>query len=133
MFIALRRFTLVCTIVLERFMLNKVHDKATVGAVLVMIGGTRCLQFPSAFSVWGAKGQAVLRLAVLCSMFDGALPAWPGWVMHWTDLSCGLGMFWVRRRHEACTSCVALCLGPVVGGQDASLLHHSGTCWGMGC
>ena len=39
MFIALRRFTLVCTIVLERFILNKVHDKATVGAVLIMVGG----------------------------------------------------------------------------------------------
>ena len=40
MFIALRRFTLVCTIVLERFMLNKIHDRATVGAIAVMVGGT---------------------------------------------------------------------------------------------
>ena len=42
MFIALRRFTLVCTIVLERCMLNKVHDKATVGAIAIMVGGA-CL------------------------------------------------------------------------------------------
>ena len=39
MFIALRRFTLLCTIVLERFMLKKSHDNATIGAVAVMIGG----------------------------------------------------------------------------------------------
>ena len=41
MFIALRRFTLVCTILLERFLLNKVHDKATVGAIAVMVGGAQ--------------------------------------------------------------------------------------------
>ena len=42
MFIALRRFTLVCTIVLERVMLNKMHDKSTVGAIAVMVGGVPC-------------------------------------------------------------------------------------------
>ena len=39
MFIALRRFTLLCTIVLERVMMNKRHDRSTLGAVGVMIGG----------------------------------------------------------------------------------------------
>ena len=39
MFIALRRFTLLCTIVLERFMMGKKHDRFTIGAVGVMIGG----------------------------------------------------------------------------------------------
>lgn len=40
MFIALRRFTLFCTIILERFMMQKKHDRSTLGAVGVMIGGT---------------------------------------------------------------------------------------------
>ena len=39
MFIALRRFTLLCTIILERVMMNKRHDRSTLGAVAVMIGG----------------------------------------------------------------------------------------------
>ena len=39
MFIALRRFTLVCTILLERLLLGKQHEKATLGAVTVMVGG----------------------------------------------------------------------------------------------
>lgn len=39
MFIALRRFTLLCTIVLERFMMGKRHDRSTIGAVGIMIGG----------------------------------------------------------------------------------------------
>lgn len=39
MFIALRRFTLFCTIILERFMMQKKHDRSTLGAVAVMIGG----------------------------------------------------------------------------------------------
>ena len=33
------RALLKCTIVLECCMLNKVHDKATVGAIAVMVGG----------------------------------------------------------------------------------------------
>ena len=41
MFIALRRFTLLCTIILERVMMNKRHDRSTLGAVAVMIGGAR--------------------------------------------------------------------------------------------
>lgn len=39
MFIALRRFTLLCTVILERSMLHKQHDRATMGAVGLMIGG----------------------------------------------------------------------------------------------
>lgn len=39
MFIALRRFTLLCTVILERSMLHKQHDRATIGAVGLMIGG----------------------------------------------------------------------------------------------
>ncbi|KAK9847135.1 hypothetical protein WJX84_008518 [Apatococcus fuscideae] len=39
MFIALRRLTLLCTILLERFILNKVHENATLGAVVIMISG----------------------------------------------------------------------------------------------
>ena len=42
MFIALRRFTLLCTIVLERLLLKKQHEKSTLGAVAVMIGGAAC-------------------------------------------------------------------------------------------
>lgn len=43
MFIALRRFTLVCTIVLERSLMHKQHDRATLGAVALMIGGKTLL------------------------------------------------------------------------------------------
>lgn len=43
MFIALRRFTLVCTIVLERSLMHKQHDRATLGAVALMIGGAAAL------------------------------------------------------------------------------------------
>ena len=39
MFIALRRFTLLCTIVLERVLLHKSHDRSTWAAVGIMIGG----------------------------------------------------------------------------------------------
>lgn len=39
MFIALRRFTLLFTILLERFWLKKTHDWATLGAMCLMIGG----------------------------------------------------------------------------------------------
>lgn len=39
MFIALRRFTLLFTILLERFWLNKVHDWPTLAAMGIMIGG----------------------------------------------------------------------------------------------
>ena len=39
MFIALRRFTLLCTIILERLLLHKNHDRSTWGAVAIMIGG----------------------------------------------------------------------------------------------
>ena len=39
MFIALRRFTLLCTVILERSLLHKQHDRATMGAVGLMIGG----------------------------------------------------------------------------------------------
>ncbi len=40
MFIALRRFTLLCTIVLERIMYHKKHDPSTYGAITTMIAGT---------------------------------------------------------------------------------------------
>ena len=49
MFIALRRFTLLCTIVLERFMMGKKHDRSTIGAVGIMIGGA-CLHSCLAYS-----------------------------------------------------------------------------------
>jgi len=39
MFIALRRFTLLCTIILERVLLHRSHDRSTWGAVGIMIGG----------------------------------------------------------------------------------------------
>ena len=39
MFIALRRLTLLWTILLERFVLQKVHENATLGAVVIMITG----------------------------------------------------------------------------------------------
>lgn len=39
MFIALRRFTLLFTILLERFWLRKTHDWPTIGAMTLMIGG----------------------------------------------------------------------------------------------
>jgi solute carrier family 35 protein len=39
MFIALRRFTLLFTILLERFWLRKTHDMSTLGAMGFMIGG----------------------------------------------------------------------------------------------
>ena len=47
MFIALRRFTLVCTIVLERSLMHKQHDRATIGAVALMIGGKALLSYPA--------------------------------------------------------------------------------------
>ncbi|KAK9820998.1 hypothetical protein WJX81_006546 [Elliptochloris bilobata] len=54
MFIALRRFTLLCTIVLERVMMNKRHDRSTLGAVAVMIGGAGVAAATDlAFSLWG--------------------------------------------------------------------------------
>lgn len=46
MFIALRRFTLLCTIVLERVMMAKRHDRSTIGAVGIMIVGARRRCFP---------------------------------------------------------------------------------------
>lgn len=39
MFIALRRFTLLFTILLEKFWLNKTHDWPTLSAMMIMIGG----------------------------------------------------------------------------------------------
>ena len=55
MFIALRRFTLLCTIVLERFMMGKKHDRFTIGAVGVMIGGECWQHF--ATCVWNFEGH----------------------------------------------------------------------------
>ncbi len=42
MFIALRRFTLLFTILLERFWLKKSHDWPTLSAMGIMIGGEAC-------------------------------------------------------------------------------------------
>ena len=39
MFIALRRFTLLFTILLERYWLKKTHDWPTLSAMAIMIGG----------------------------------------------------------------------------------------------
>ena len=49
MFIALRRFTLLCTIMLERFMYHKKHDPSTYGAVTTMIAGATQSQRAGSF------------------------------------------------------------------------------------
>jgi len=61
MFIALRRFTLLCTIILERVLLHRSHDRSTWGAVGIMIGGT-----PPPFSNLG-----VILLATLAGLGGG--------------------------------------------------------------
>lgn len=48
MFIALRRFTLLFTILLERYWLKKAHDWPTLGAMAIMIGGA---------AGWGLAGS----------------------------------------------------------------------------
>ena len=47
MFIALRRFALLCTLILERVMMHKSHDKATAGSVAVMIVGKMLCKLPT--------------------------------------------------------------------------------------
>ena len=47
MFIALRRFALLCTLILERVMMHKSHDKATAGSVAVMIVGKMLFKLPT--------------------------------------------------------------------------------------
>ena len=65
MFIALRRFTLVCTILLERLLMGKQHEKATLGAVAVMVGGVPWL---ACF--------LMTRLVILClSIFEQPPPS----------------------------------------------------------
>lgn len=59
MFIALRRFTLVCTIVLERLLLKKQHEKSTLGAVAVMIGGVFFLGITDTYCKGGAKTESI--------------------------------------------------------------------------
>ena len=54
MFIALRRFTLLCTIALERIMYHKKHDPSTYGAVTIMIAGACRPRRPSVPSVAAA-------------------------------------------------------------------------------
>lgn len=39
MFIALRRFTLLCTLLLEWLMFRRVHERTTYAAVAIMIAG----------------------------------------------------------------------------------------------
>ena len=43
MFIALRRFTLLCTLLLEFLMFRRVHERTTYAAVAVMIAGAPLL------------------------------------------------------------------------------------------
>lgn len=45
MFIALRRFTLVCTVVLEYVMFNRIRDRATYAAVAIMVTGALIAAF----------------------------------------------------------------------------------------
>lgn len=68
MFITLRRFTLLFTIMLERFWLKKTHDLSTIGAMTVMIGGALLAAATDlTFSVRGYA--AVLGNDVLTSLY----------------------------------------------------------------
>ncbi len=58
MFIALRRFTLLATIVLERLMYKRRHDRSTYGAVATMIIGPPLLRIGASND---SKGRAQLR------------------------------------------------------------------------
>lgn len=54
MFIALRRFTLVFTILIERFYLGKTHDWSTMGAVSIMVVGALVAAATDlSFNAWG--------------------------------------------------------------------------------
>lgn len=57
MFIALRRFTLLFTILLERFWLKKSHDWPTLSAMGIMIGGAPRLSGPPATQQQGVGRQ----------------------------------------------------------------------------
>ena len=61
MFIALRRFTLLFTILLERYWLKKSHDWPTLSAMMIMIGGA--LMAAATDLSFNPRGYA----AVLCN------------------------------------------------------------------
>ncbi len=68
MFIALRRFTLLFTILLERFWLKKTHDLPTLGAMGIMIGGALIAALTDlSFSPYGYA--AVLCNDLLTSLY----------------------------------------------------------------
>ena len=68
MFIALRRFTLLFTILLERFWLKKTHDLPTMGAMGIMIGGALIAALTDlSFSPYGYA--AVLCNDLLTSLY----------------------------------------------------------------
>lgn len=68
MFIALRRFTLLFTILLERFWLKKTHDWPTLSAMGIMIGGALIAALTDmTFSLYGYS--AVLCNDVLTSLY----------------------------------------------------------------
>ncbi|KFM24403.1 UDP-glucuronic acid/UDP-N-acetylgalactosamine transporter [Auxenochlorella protothecoides] len=68
MFIALRRFTLLITILLERFWLHKSHDWPTLAAMSIMIGGALVAAFTDmSFNMRGYA--AVLANDLLTSLY----------------------------------------------------------------
>lgn len=68
MFIALRRFTLLFTILLERYWLKKLHDWPTIGAMSIMIGGA--LMAAATDITFNFQGyMAVLANDVLTSLY----------------------------------------------------------------
>ena len=67
MFIALRRFTLLCTIILERVMMNKRHDRSTLGAVAVMIGGAL---YPHGFSKFAEQYSPTITFSWSHALLD---------------------------------------------------------------
>ncbi|KDD75470.1 hypothetical protein H632_c668p0, partial [Helicosporidium sp. ATCC 50920] len=68
MFIALRRFTLLFTILLERFWLRKTHEWATIAAMTLMIGGA--LLAAATDLTFSARGYlAVLANDALTSLY----------------------------------------------------------------
>jgi hypothetical protein len=68
MFIALRRFTLLFTILLERYWLKKTHDWPTLGAMGIMIGGA--IMAAATDMTFNPRGyMAVLANDVLTSLY----------------------------------------------------------------
>jgi hypothetical protein len=99
MFIALRRFTLLCTIVLERVMMAKRHDRSTLGAVAIMIGGASPVTAERARDLvtrLGCIAQQSLCTHHVCAWskrgcalcVKAALPAWPAASCVMSDRGC---------------------------------------------